>query len=629
MHGKCRFLIIFIFLMLSAETIFGQIKQQKVPSEIHKVMVFTQGAQVYRKGSTNLTGGKTLLIFSGISPNIDKKSIQVKGDGKFTILSVTHQINFLNEQSRREEIQVLENQKARLNDILVAEKNMLSVFKNEENILQKNQLVGGSSVGMKTSDLKEAVDFQRIRLTEVLQKQTEIQKEIHKKDSILAKISQQLAALNQKKNYETSEVLVNVSAKEAAAANFELSYYVRDAGWFVNHDIRVSSINEPINLTMKANIHQNSGEDWKDVKLTVSSGNPTEKNVAPELKQWNLNYGYPKRENYSEQNTYKSGQPGELVGRVTDAETGETLPFVTIVIKGTTKGTQSDNDGNYSLMLPANAEYLTFSYVGYKTAVVRINSNLMNVSLSQDFTEMSEVVVAGYGVTRGGGRRESEKVKEEESKTIPMQVNEAQQITNMSFEIEMLFTVLSDGKIQTADIKKLEIPAIFQYFAAPKFEQTAYLKADITDWQDFNLLDGEANLFFEGAFLGKTIFDLENAGDTLKLFLGKDKGVFVERKTLKEFRKKQFLGFTVTDNRAFEIVVRNNKKQNIKIVIQDQFPVSGNKEIEVEKKEAEGAVLNPDTQILTWTTEIAPKEEKKFSLKYSVKYPKNKIVVLD
>jgi uncharacterized protein (TIGR02231 family) len=155
------------------------------------------------------------------------------------------------------------------------------------------------------------------------------------------------------------------------------------------------------------------------------------------------------------------------------------------------------------------------------------------------------------------------------------------------------------------------------------------LKAEITDWQDFNLLDGEANLFFEGAFLGKTIFDLENAGDTLKLFLGKDKGVSVERKTLKEFRKKQFLGFSVTDNRAYEILVRNNKKQSIKIVIQDQFPVSENKEIEVDNKESQGASLNPDTQILTWTAEIAPKEEKKFLLKYSVKYPKNKIVVLD
>src|SRR5882672_12734041 len=89
----------------------SQKDNQPVTSKIEKVTVFLQGAQVERTAKQNLPAGKYNIIFSGISPKIDKQSIQLKAEGKLTILSVTHQVNFLKEHLMQDDIKQLETQK--------------------------------------------------------------------------------------------------------------------------------------------------------------------------------------------------------------------------------------------------------------------------------------------------------------------------------------------------------------------------------------------------------------------------------------------------------------------------------------------------------------------------------------
>jgi len=180
-----------------------------------------------------------------------------------------------------------------------------------------------------------------------------------------------------------------------------------------------------------------------------------------------------------------------------------------------------------------------------------------------------------------------------------------------------------------AEIDGYEVKAQYEYYAAPKIEADAFLTAKVVDWQELNLLPGEANLFFEGTFLGKSLLDVSNAGDTLNLSLGKDKGVTVKRTLLKDYSSKRFIGSNKTDTRQYEIVVRNNKQQPVTIIIEDQFPISTQKEIEVQDRKYEGAKLDDDTQRLTWQLSVEPKKENKLNFKYEVKYPKDKVLQLD
>ena len=614
--------------MLFLSSNFNFLSGQSLPSVnsiIHQVTVFSSGAQISRRAETTLSAGKSELVFSGISPSIDKQSIQIKGEGNFTILSVVHQTNYLREQERRMEIETLENQKSQLVQKQELNRKMLAVFKNEESMLARNQLIQGGDQGVKTMELKEAVDFHRARLTEVFVKQLELERLIDKSDSAVFRLNRQLQALNQpSSDRATSEILVTVQSENRTAASFSITYFVRNAGWFATYDLRVADIKSPIDLAFKANVFQSSGEDWKQVKLIVSNGNPTESGRAPVINPWYLRFGYPQSGIEKILQGRVSGlavRSGSAVsGKVVEQATGLPLPGATVLISGTSIGTVTDMEGNFTLNVPQTASSIQISFIGYSMQEVPLTDGPITIAMEEDVSMLSEIVVMGYDADGAAPRREKAAIPE----TIT-----SYQPTSFSFEIKTPYTIFNDGKVYTVDLATHNVPTTYEYYAVPKIEKSAYLTAKITSWQDLNLLDGEVNLFFEGTFLGKSILELEKATDTLKISLGKDRGIVVERKRLTDYRSKTFLGNTTNESRKYEITVRNNKSTPINILFQDQFPISTNKDIAVDEVSAGGATVDKDTKILSWKVEIPERNETKRQFGYEIKYPRGQVVVLD
>jgi Domain of unknown function (DUF4139)/N-terminal domain of unknown function (DUF4140) len=621
-------------LQLPAQT------KKNIDSKIEKVTVFLEGAQVQRSAKTNLTPGKFELVFTNISPSIDKQSIQVKADGNVTVLSVIHQQNFLKEQQKQDEIKIIEVQKEMQVEKIALQRNILNVYKQEETMLVKNQQIGGANNGLKALDLKEAADFQRSRLTEVYQKQMETDRAIKKMELELAKMNKQLIELNQKAETSTSEIHVTVNTKETINSNFTVTYLVKQSGWFPTYDIRVKDISSLINLQYKANVFQSSGEDWKDVKLFLSTGNPNDNGTKPLVNPWYLKYSYAYR---PVSNTIQGTvSAGKVSGRVTD-DKGNPVPGASVRVKGTNTGTAADANGFFTINIPQGSNTLQISAVGMVTQEQVATGGYVNANLATDSKAMSEVVVVGYGGNRDGwsdeegvtrNKRElgyaTAKIKASDiERSQNLLTTIAYEPTTTVYEIKEPYTILNDGKTYMADIDGYEMKAQFEYYAAPKIEADAFLTAKIVDWQELNLLPGEANLFFEGTFLGKSLLDVANAGDTLNLSLGKDKGVAVKRTLLKDYSSKRFIGSNKTDTRQYEIVVRNNKQQSINIIVEDQFPISTQKEIEVQDRKYEGAKLDDDTQKLTWQLTVEPKKENKVNFRYEVKYPKDKTLQLD
>ncbi|AHJ97127.1 SusC/RagA family TonB-linked outer membrane protein [Hymenobacter swuensis] len=115
-------------------------------------------------------------------------------------------------------------------------------------------------------------------------------------------------------------------------------------------------------------------------------------------------------------------QTRPVQGRVLDAATGEALPGVTVIIKNTTIGATTDNDGSFSLSVPAGTEaVLTFSYIGYVPQTVPAgNLDKLKVSLKPDQKALDEVVVIGYGqVKKSDVTGAIVSVKEEDLKKVP------------------------------------------------------------------------------------------------------------------------------------------------------------------------------------------------------------------
>lgn len=143
------------------------------------------------------------------------------------------------------------------------------------------------------------------------------------------------------------------------------------------------------------------------------------------------------------------------------------------------------------------------------------------------------------------------------------------------------------------------------------------------------MLEGEANIFFENTFIGKTVLDARYVSDTLDISLGRDKGVSVNRIRVKDYSSKKFIGTRKEESVGYEISVKNNKPSTINMVLMDQIPVSRLGEISVDLIQLSGGNLNSNTGSIQWEFILEPNHTKQFSLVYSVKYPRNQNLTVE
>lgn len=615
--------IIAFLLAFSPIMAFAQAKQQPVSSTIQHVTVFFNGAQVMRAANAPLSTGKTELIFKGLTPNMDAQSVQVKGEGDFIVMSVVHQMNYFEEPEKKDTVKALEQQRDVLGDKISVETDKVTVLQQQEAMLQRNQvqLLGVQNNAMKLEDLKQVVDYQEVKLENILSKRAIINKTLDKLRADLGKINAQLSQLNARKADPTSEIHVIVNAKSATSGKFQINYIVPNASWYPNYDLRVKDIASPLSMTMKANVSQSTGEEWKEVHLTLSTGNPSESGSKPELQPWRLGMRYIYKKNKADL-TYFKRNPNirHISGIATDAQ-GEPLVGASVVIKGTTQGTITDINGHYELDLTNDANIISISFVGFSAEEIAITQPVLNISLGE--ATLNEIVVSGLAISKKKSSNTNDDFPSFDSKTSSTEITvEKQEATTTSYDIDSPYTIPNDGKYNAVEIKEVNTPATYQYYVTPKLDRDAFLTAQVTNWEQYNLLSGEANLFFEGTYLGKTYLNTQNTNDTLNISLGRDKNVVMTRTKLNDFTKKGFLSNKRTDSRGFEIAVRNKKSQAINIIVEDQLPLSVNKDIEIEN-EAKEAELDKTTGKLTWKLNVAGGKEQKLKFNYTVKYPKD------
>lgn len=199
---------------------------------------------------------------------------------------------------------------------------------------------------------------------------------------------------------------------------------------------------------------------------------------------------------------------------------------------------------------------------------------------------------------------------------------------NTLFEIDLAYTIPSDGKQHNVAVKSAELPATYRYYAVPKLDCDAFLQAQITDWEDLDLLPAQTNIFYEGTYVGQGYIDVRNVKDTMNLSLGRDKKIVVRRERDKELRSVRTIGSNVRETFVYKISVRNTRNKPVDIVVMDQIPVSNDKDIEVNDKEYSNGEYNEQTGAVTWKLQVKPDETKELKMGYTVKYPKGKQVNL-
>lgn len=606
-----------IFTLISL--IYSQDNKISLKTDIQEVTVYLKGANIVRKATVETPSGNTVLKFTDLSDDIDPESIQIGVDNdNIKILSVNFQFNYDDSIKISKELNELQNKLKIVEENLKKENVKLNSIEEELTFLRENRIIGGKNEPLSIASYRDIYNFYSERVKTLLNQRNEVNIKIEDLQQEYSKILEQINQIGQKKNKKrTGEIVVNLFCKAPTKTNFRISYYIQKASWFPQYDISLKNINEQIELTLKGSVYQNTGEDWNNIKLKLVSTEPTAGNILPELKTYYLDYNLRPP-------TYTL-LSNRVSGFVRDANTGEPIVGVNVIVRGTSIGTITNSEGYYSITLPDDESLLTFSALGYEELTLKPNRSILNINLKPIEMELEEVTVRSFKSTQK--LQETNKAIELKQKMIPDIEQESK--TYYEYEIKIPCTVKSENKSISFEIDNFKIDAIYEYHCVPKVDKDAFLIAKLINWENHNLITGEATMFFENTYIGKSILDLSNLSDTISLSFGRDKNIIVKREKVKTTSSKQFIGSKKEELRAWKIEVKNNKRFPINLILYDQIPVSTNSEIEVYVDNTSGGTINKETGIVKWNVRLEPYETKNFELKYRVKYPKDKVLYIE
>lgn len=554
-----------LLMVLFPLAIFAQnIHEQVLKTEIKRVKLFLTAGEMTHETQVKLTKGRNKIIFSGISAFADPRTIQFTGSGSFRMVSISTEMDFLAAEQWNPKIKILADSLEHLKDRHQLNVDLLSSYQAELGILNTNKDLKGQNT-LTIDQIKAAGEYYRTRTFEINKTITKIKKE---QDILSAKISDtrfQLTELNYTENQRSNQVIVLIDADNNTDISGTLKYLVSDCGWAATYDLSATDLNQPINLKYKAQVYNNTGNEWKNVILTLSTSDPLLSAASPVLNPFYIRYGeqaeYTKK-SYVQPIQQKADYRNEVMNEINMA-----------------------NQRAYD-----------------------------NYVLDQKVTENT----AGFlGSDRFGGKNEGKKVS-----TVAMKQIEISDL-NAEFVITHPFSCPTDAKPYIVEIKEINMPATFTHVSIPKLDQGSFLLANIVGWQDLDLIPGPTNVYFAGNYVGVSEINTNNVDDTLSLSFGRDSKIQVLRKLKSEMSTKKISGSTKKDTYYYDIQVRNNRTVPVKINVFDQIPLSNSSEITVTVETIGTGKKNDLTGEVSYMVTLQPGETANLEIGYSVRYPKN------
>lgn len=585
-------------------------------SKIESARVYTNGAELKHKATVQIPSGTSEIVITNVANYLNEGTLQISVPKYVTVMSVQFSNAYVEEYDNNEDSPLvkpvkdeLKKKEAEHNLIL----NQLSSAKKSVELLDKNQSMSNAQ-NFSVTELSKLLDYYSAKRTE-LNNQIDV---LEEKDELMTeeieKLKNQLS-FNASRDTSISKgkLIINVMSNQAGTIPLDISYLSANAYWNPSYDLRIEKMNAPIQTVFKAQVQQNTGIDWKDVKLSLTSATANQNTKAPELNPWFVDYILHSSRMKSESNNgFVQTLQGQVPGLNISSGSGQPgLNETSVVLRGV----GSINE---------NVEPL------YVIDGVPMSSDRFN-ALSPD--EIANVtVVKDAGATAIYGNRGANGVIQVTTKA-GMGVSNLENFTDVSesqlsvtYNLEIPYTILSNNKQHSVALKELSIPAEYNYVSVPKYDTSAYLTATIKDYAQYNLLPGEANVIFEGMYVGKTNIRATSAKEGMRLSLGKDDNISITRKKVNDKSGTKMLSSRKQEDVMYEINVRNNKKESIQIVLEDQKPLSANSDIEITLVEKDGAEINEETGKMTWKLSIKSNETKKVRMGYQIKSAKDKSV---
>jgi uncharacterized protein (TIGR02231 family) len=512
-----------------------------------------------------LVKGRNKLIFPGISAFADPQSIQFVADGKYRLVSVSTEMDFMAAESFNPRIALLKDSLEILKDKHQNNLDQIGAYQAELDVMNANKKLGGQNQNLTVAQIKEAGEYYRVRTLDINKQLSKLRKDQERLNGMIESTRFQLIELNFNENQRSNQVIVLVDVDDAVSMKSTLKYLVSDCGWAANYDLSATDINQKINLKYKAQVYNNTGSAWNNVDLVLSTGDPRLSASHPELTPWYLNY-------YEASKMY-----------------GKKAYYAPQVVQ---------------------QDYRSVAENNINMANQRAYDNYI---LDKDQDKSGEMRFEDLGLIQS---------KQQTNAGVAMRQIEISELT-AEFVIQNKFSCPSDAKPYMVDVKEMNLDASFSHITVPKMDNAAFLLAHIVGWQDLELIPGPTNVYFGGEYVGVSQIDTRNVSDTLSLSFGRDNKVLVMRKLKKEMSSKKVIGGSKKESYSYEIIVRNNRNVPIQIEIFDQIPISKSSDITVTVDNVSGGGTDPETGEVTWKYTMQPADVKTVEIGYTVKYPKD------
>lgn len=285
-------------------------QEKPLQSTLTDVRVYTRGAMLYHKTNYSVSSGVNKVIIEGISTNISPQTLQLTVSGDVVILDSKYELYYPEpapiDKSGfpahiTKSITLLSDSISNITDTITDINNQISVIKSSKLILTNNGAIKGQGkVNDSIPMLKEALEYYFKKMNELNTIQMKLERQEAETTKKLNRMRERLEAL---KNYGNSNglsspvtnqpvprIIVTLQASQYVSGKINLSYLINNAGWSPQYDLRSSGTQNTIDLTYKANIYQNSGIKWENVKLSLSTNDPHQNRNKPELHPWYIDY---------------------------------------------------------------------------------------------------------------------------------------------------------------------------------------------------------------------------------------------------------------------------------------------------------------------------------------------------
>ncbi len=318
----------------------------EVASKATTVTVFPDGAKVQRAAVVDLSAGFSKVIISDLPVSLNESSLRLKGeaDSSIKIGSIESKIGYSEDLARQQEQELQEaifalrdERKRSEADISAAQQQInfiSSLSKNKSSFW--NEATSIEMLEQTLAVIEQGTTQAHIKILGAQRAQRKLDRRIQKLESDLRLISSGQKA--------TRIVTVNLEAANATTAKLLLEYDLSNAGWQPLYDMRLTTENGTDSLAVEqmAEVTQNTGEDWSDIELTLSTARVARTTEAPTLESWFLEIYEPRplaktRSSYSS-DSYGSAEPALASLPVAEGQVLMAKPMAPVTMEANLSG---------------------------------------------------------------------------------------------------------------------------------------------------------------------------------------------------------------------------------------------------------------------------------------------------